>query len=457
MNVLLCNLPSFSPRKFCREIMGGFGLEVGDSLLYPPLPLAWQAAILEREGVNVTLIDGEAQDLDAIAILSRILRAQPRLVGVISSLVTLDTDLAFAKRIKETCPKALVYFTGPIVHLYAERILAHGACDFTIDSQNDDKPLELVRAIEAGTVPDLAGISWRDGHALHTNPPDPRVIDVATLPLPARHLLPNERYHIAGMRGPITTVQTGRGCPFACDLCAYEFSQGSHYRTRPIADVMAELEDIVHVHGVKNIVFRDITFTVNRKRVIELADAIIDARLGITFWAETTLNLVDNELLTKLACAGLDAMSFGVETGGTEQQAAHWKNKLPSLDRAKEVFDICRKLGIKTRGYFVVGAPGDTPESLHETRAWARILRPTTLQFLPYRELPADPDTYTLVDAATLSAIKKSYLSYYLTPANLVHQLAEPRLFANRIRRFLGLRASLSLRSRRVLMRALAR
>jgi radical SAM superfamily enzyme YgiQ (UPF0313 family) len=442
MNVLLLNLPSFGPRKYCREIMGGFGLEVGDSLLYPPLPLAWQAAIFERAGVLVNLVDGEALELDAPALFERVERAAPRLVGVISSVVTLDSDLAFVDQLKDRFPHVLVYLTGPVIHLYAERILTRSTCDFTIDSQNDDKPLELLRAIEAGGVADLTGISWRDGEAFHTNPPDPQVIDVATLPQPARHFLPNSRYHIAGMPGPITTVQTGRGCPFRCDLCAYEFSQGSHYRTRPIADVMAELDEIVNVHGIRHIVFRDITFTVNRARMLELADAIIAARLGITFWAETTLNLVDEELLMRLAWAGLDAMSFGVETGGADQQAAHWQKKLPSFEETKHVFDTCRKLGIKTRAYFVVGAPGDTPESLRKTREWARALRPTTLQFLPYRELPADPATYQVVDPHTLRAIKKSYLSYYLTPANLAHQLVEPRLFANRVRRFLGLRAS---------------
>ena len=134
------------------------------------------------------------------------------------------------------------------------------------------------------------------------------------------------------------------------------------------------------------------------------------------------------------------ASNIGVETGGTEQQAEHWAQKLLGFEQTREVFHTCRRLGIKTRGYFVVGVPGDTAESLKETIRWARALRPTTLQFLPYRELPAKLDEYTIVDEAVLRSIKRAYLAYYLTPANLLGQLLQPKLFTNRIKRFFSLR-----------------
>ena len=265
---------------------------------------------------------------------------------------------------------------------------------------------------------------------------------MSELPLPARHLLPNERYYISGMKGPMTTVQTGRGCPYRCDICAYAYSQGHVYRVRPIDHVTAEIEEIVNRHGVKNIVFRDITFTVKRERILELCRRLVESKLGVTWWAETTLNLVDEELLTAMKEAGLDALSLGVETGGSEQQEEHWAQKLLGFEETREVFHTCRRLGIKTRGYFVVGVPGDTEASLKETIRWARALRPTTLQFLPYRELPAKLEEYTVVDEAVLRSIKRAYLAYYLTPANLLGQLLQPRLFTNRIKRFFSLRRS---------------
>ena len=73
MKVLLLNLPSFSERRYCREIMGGFGLEVGNSLRYPPLPLAYTAAIMEREGIPVEMLDAEALELTAEEILRRVM------------------------------------------------------------------------------------------------------------------------------------------------------------------------------------------------------------------------------------------------------------------------------------------------------------------------------------------------------------------------------------------------
>jgi radical SAM superfamily enzyme YgiQ (UPF0313 family) len=438
--VLLLNLPSFSRRIYCREIMGGFGLEVGGSLRYPPLPLAYTAAILERARVPVDLLDGEALELKGEEILGRIERGRFSLVGVISSLITLKSDLAFIDRMKEKWPNLKTFLTGPVIHLYKDFALSHSRCDFTINTLNDDKPLELVRALEQGTVSDLKGISSRENGKVVHHPDEDRSIDMDDLPKPARHLLPNDRYFIAGMKGPMTTVQTARGCPLRCEICAYKHSQGHIYRTRSLDHVMEELSEITGHYGIRNVVFRDITFTVNKRRVLDLCQRMIDAKLNLTWWAETTLNLIDEELLKKMKEAGMDALSLGVESGGEWAQETYWKQKIFGLEKTRAIFDQCRSLGIKTRGYFVLGFPGETRKSFKETVRWARALRPTTLQFLPYRELPGEIDTYTHVDEAVLKRIKRAYLAYYLTPANLLRQFASPRLFLNRIKRFVSLR-----------------
>ncbi|MFH2000940.1 MAG: radical SAM protein [Planctomycetota bacterium] len=440
IKTLLLNLPSFSSRRYSREIMGGFGMEVGDSLRYPPLPLAYTAAIMEREALPVGLLDAEALEMSEERIVDHIRDNGYDLVGVISSLVTLNSDLGFIDRLKDGVVGTKTFLTGPVIHLYKDYVLTRSTCDFTINTLNDDKPVELVRALESGTVGELKGISLRTEAGVKHNPDDERMIAMEDLPLPARHLLPNDRYFIAGMKGPITTVQTARGCPYRCDICAYKFSQGYIYRMRPLDAIMAEIEEIVTRHKVKKIVFRDITFTVSRKRIMELCDRLIRANLGITWWAETTLNLVDDELLAHMKEAGMDALSLGVESGGEAQQQEHWAQKTFSLEKTKAIFDTCRRLGVKTRGYFVLGFPGETMESYKETIRWARALRPTTLQFLPYRELPAEIDTYTVVDPALLKRIKGAYLSYYLAPSNLVRQFLQPKLFLNRIKRFFSLR-----------------
>lgn len=451
IKTLLLNLPSFSPRKYCREIMGGFGLEVGDSLRYPPLPLAYTAAIMERESMPVDLLDAEALEMSESRIMTHIREQGYDLVGVISSLVTLKSDLGFIDRMKAATSEGKTktegeakelkaFLTGPIIHLYKDYVLTNSKCDFTINTLNDDKPVDLVRAMENDTLAELKGISMRTETGVVHNPDDDRMIPMEDLPLPARHLLPNDCYFIAGMNGPVTTVQTARGCPYRCEICAYKHSQGHVYRMRPLDAVMAEIREIVQRYHVKNIVFRDITFTVSRKRIMELCDRLIDANLDLTWWAETTLNLVDDELLARMKQAGMDALSLGVESGGEEQQKEHWEQKTFNLEKTKAIFDTCHRLGIKTRAYFVMGFPGETMASYRETIRWARALRPTTLQFLPYRVLPADIDAYTVVDPALLKRIKRAYLAYYLTPSNLARQFLQPRLFLNRIKRFFSLR-----------------
>ncbi len=437
--VLLLNLPSFSDRRLCREIMGGFGLEVGGSLLYPPLPLAFAAAILERESVPVDILDAEALDLDAGAIEGRVREGGFTLVGLISSLITLRSDVAFADRLKAAVPGLRVFLTGPVIHLYKDWILRHSSVDFTVNTLNDDKPLELVRALEGDGPRGLSGISFRSGQEVVHNPDDERSIDLRELPVPARHLLPNERYFIAGMDGPMTTVQTGRGCPFRCEICAYKHSQGHVWRARELDSVMEELEQVVRGLGIRNVVFRDITFTIDRKRILELCRRIVESGLRFTWWAETTPNLVDVELLARMQEAGMDALSLGVETGSERVLDLYWKRKTLGLPETRAVFDACRRLGIHTRGYFVLGHPEETPEDDRETLRWARALRPTTLQFLPYRELPPEIDDYEVVDPALMKRIRRAYLAYYLTPRNLLGQLAQPKLLLNRVKRFASL------------------
>jgi len=298
----------------------------------------------------------------------------------------------------------------------------------------------LIKAFESNSLSGVDGISYKHNGTIFHNPDSTISYDFDDHPLPARHLLPLDRYFISGMEGPITTVQTARGCPFGCPICPYIYSQGSRYKPRSIENVMSELHQILFEYKICNVVFRDITFTLDRKRILKLCQEMSRLLPGLTWWCETTADLVDEELLLAMKGAGLDAISIGVETGSSIFLDKYWQQKRMNLEKTREVFDLCRKHKINSRAYFVIGYPGETADQVHDTVKLARQLQPTSLQFLPFIELPGAIETYPDIDAPVMKQIRKAYLHYYLKPANILRQFRNPVILTRRVSRFFSLR-----------------
>jgi radical SAM superfamily enzyme YgiQ (UPF0313 family) len=323
----------------------------------------------------------------------------------------------------------------------------------------------MVDEIAAGRDPlAVDGLSVRRGDEITHNADRPLLKGdaLAALPTPARGLLPLSLYRIPTMEGPIQTVQSSRGCPINCTYCGYVVAQGIPWRGRTAIDVFDELREIVEEYGVTNVVFRDPLFAYDRDRVVELCGLLSESGLGVRWQCETAVKTLDDELLSLMGQAGCDSVSFGIESGNEHLQKKYSRGKIKSHEHAKVVVDACRRYGIATRGFFMIGFPEETTEMAKETMDLAVYLDPDTVQFTAVTPYP-DTKLYkesrgeqefdfskftgtTPVGVAqamsgdqVVAMIRKAYRRFYLRPSRVLNELRRPQLLLQRLRRYVSL------------------
>lgn len=467
MKIVLVNPPSPPEYRVSRGLMGGFGMAVNPELLYPPIELAHVAGLLIAEGFDVEIFDGDAVDADVDAAHAAITAAKPDFVCMDSSSTSLTQDLGLAGRVRETLGVP-VFMLGSQVTYTPDDLFANAALDGVVRGEPEYTVLEVAQCIQAAngaraTYTDVAGCTWVDADGgVHQEPERDKIKDLDALPLPARGLLDNARYHFPGLDGPVTTVKSSRGCPLNCSFCGYTLAQGLRFRFRSPEHVLAELVDLHRNHGIRHVVFRDPIFTTRKDRVMDICNGILREKLDIKWQCETAVKTLSPELLEKMAEAGCTHISLGVESGNMEIQKKHCGNKLANLDQAKEVFDVCRRVGIETRAFCMIGFPEETPAMADETLALVEWLDPDQVQFCAVTAYPGTPlykmlkgtrdfDYATMtghhasegnehMTAAEIEAkIRQAYRSFYRRPRRLLGELKHPKRFAGKLARYFKL------------------
>lgn len=469
MRVHLINPPPPPSGRVSRGLMGGFGMVVGEGLCYPPLDLMYVAAMLKRDGHEVLVTDAEAQVSTQQAVLDAVAAFAPDLIGFSTSSATIEQDLSLVTKVKLALPDVPVFITGSQGSKIPDMAMAGSTVDAVVRGEPELTVAAMAEAMATGGDPlGVDGLSVRRGDTISHNPDRPLLKGEAldALPFPERGLLPLDWYRIPTMEGPLQAVQSSRGCPINCTYCGYVVAQGIPWRGRSAVNVFDELREIVEAHGVTNVVFRDPLFAYDRERVVELCELLVDADLGLRWQCETAIKTLDDELLELMARAGCMSVSFGIESGNEALQKKYSRGKIKTHDHAKVVVDSCKKHGIGTRGFFMIGFPEETPEMAEETMNLAVLLDPDTVQFTAVTPYP-DTKLYkesmasrgesgdfdfskftgtTPVGVAQAMTgdqvsrlIRKAYRRFYMRPSRVLGELRRPQLLLQRLRRYVGL------------------
>ena len=187
---------------------------------------------------------------------------------------------------------------------------------------------------------------------------------------------------------PVAPVLSSRGCPYNCDYCAVNSIWKRKYRTRSIENIVDEIELLIKRYGVKEIHFEDDNLTLNRQRVIELCDEIKRRNLKFS-WAcpnGIRIDTLDEKLLKRMKESGCYSISFGIESGS--QKVLDDVHKRLDLKIVPGVVRTARKVGIETKGFFIVGFPTDTEETIRQTVEFAKSLPLDVAAFFVCMPLP---------------------------------------------------------------------
>jgi radical SAM superfamily enzyme YgiQ (UPF0313 family) len=349
--------------------------------LRPPIDLLYMGGTLEKAGVECRLRDYPAEELDWAAFESDFRQFLPDLLIMSITTPSLAKDMEACRIAKSIKPECLTIAKGAHFNLNDRGALeTYPQLDLVFRGEYEMAVGEVALATDLGTV---LGITWRNGTEIRQNEDRPLLLDLDLVPYPARHLARNELYFRPDTGAPQTSVVTSRGCPSKCIFCLAPKISGSRVRRRSPENILGELQECVERHGIRDFLFRSDLFTMDRKWVLDLCQLIVDARLDIRWSCNSRVDTLDDARLEAMKRAGCWLIAFGVESGSEELLKKMRKGA--SVDQARRAMDLCRKAGMKSSIYLLVGLPWETEETFRETSNLAVELNPDFLEiFYPY-------------------------------------------------------------------------
>ena len=388
----------------------------GDMTPNAPMGPGYIAAVLEQHGYDVRILDALIEGWDQETritpekILVGLTPAQirdviagfaPDVVGV-SSMFTSQRANAheIAEAAKDVDPSIVVIFGGAHPTAAPEMVLADPKVDYAVLAEGENTIVPMLQIIErGGDLNALDGVAFRSsGGAIVVKTKTDTVADIDTLPFPARHLMPMEKYFAAGVRhggyarrSRGTAVITSRGCPYLCNFCTAFKVFTRVPRVRSVANIMAEIDELVLNYGVNEIFFEDDQFIAKVKHTEELLDAIIarqydliwDTPNGISAW------LLSERLIAKMAQAGCYRVNLAIESGN-QYVLDNIIHKPVRIDKIPETARLIRKYGMELGTFLVVGNVGaeavETEEQIRDSFRFARKLKvwPHASYLTPY-------------------------------------------------------------------------
>ncbi len=351
----------------------------------PPLGLAYLAGVLRAQGRPAEILDAYALGWSWRRFRDELARRRPDVLGL--SAMTPVADVA-ARAARVARPYAgRIVLGGPHPTALEHGVLA--ACpelDHAVAGEGEPvigPYLDWLAAGEPGPPP--PGVIAR-GHPLV---PAAAPADLDGMPWPARELLPRHRYrYLMATRPGFATMITSRGCPFRCSFCDKSVS-GSGWRARSARSVVDELEHLVRALGVGFVNLYDDNFTLHRRRVAAICEAILARGLDVQWKCEARVDGVSAELLALMRRAGCRVVAYGVESADPGTLALLRKDV--TLEKVRRAFALTREAGLRSMAYIILGAPGEDAEAVRATLRFVREIGADYVQFSTLTAFPGTP------------------------------------------------------------------
>lgn len=400
VDVLLVNPPTPDGGIWIRS-QHRVGRRSRENMVWPQVSLAQMAALLHPT-YSVRVIDANAERMSWATFEAQLRQLRPRYYVTQLTAPTLQNDL-YGTFLAKAVGATTMAFGTHLTPMPGETLRPYPSLDFGLRGEPDLTLRDLIDHLEGnqlsrpaniqtlftrhdatyrpgplGTLADgrpdfstVKGLVWRRGSDVVVNPDRPFIADLDDLPVPMYELLPLETYLMPLIKGPFCFIVTSRGCPAGCTYCIKHVTYGPSMRLRSPARLLEEIQALGRL-GVHNIHMYADLFTVNRDQVVGLCKGIIDAGLKVRWTCNSRVDFVDQEMLQLMAKAGCYYIAWGLESGNKEILAHARKGVAP--DRARLSLQWARDAGIKNWGYFIIGLPGETEETIQQTIAFSKSL-----------------------------------------------------------------------------------
>jgi anaerobic magnesium-protoporphyrin IX monomethyl ester cyclase len=377
----------------------------------PSYALVCLAAVAEREGMDVRIIDAAAENLSIEQTVAEIREYKPDIAGISSTTAGIFASGKLAACLKELDEGIITIIGGcHVTSLPEETLVEFNSFDIAVIGEGELTFTEILRTIdETGAIPTtLLGTAHRLNGPFSLNARRPFINDMDVLPLPAWRLLrgfPDSFLPSPARmnRFPCASVVLARGCPNRCQFCDRSVFGNTVRSYRP-AYAINIFKDLASNFGVKEILIEDDTFSISHLWVKEFCERLMSEKIDITWSCLGRADRVTTNMLKLMRKAGCWHISYGIESG--DQRILDAMKKGEDLSRIEQAVYWSREAGLKTKGFFMVGFPGETIESLKRTK---ELILKLPLDDISVMQLTPFPGTALYKNAAEYGVFKKDW------------------------------------------------
>lgn len=430
VDILLVNPPTEDGGIWIRS-QHRVGRRSRENMIWPQVSLAQMAAILEPEYV-VEVIDANALRMSWQEFEALLEEKRPKYYLTQVTAPSLRNDMFGVFLAKALGAKTIAFGTH-VTPMTLETMEPFPALDFILRGEPEMTLRELLDRLEGKSASDprivkmlsetsipqtrrrgkeehtdtfpveepdvpyasILGLAWRNQDEIVINPDRPFIPDLNDLPIPKHEVLPLDKQRMPMIKGPFTFIVTSRGCPAGCKYCIKHVTYQNSVRVRSAENIVEELEYLGRL-GITNIHMYADLFTVNRDHVIDLCKLIIERGIKIKWTCNSRVDYVDEEMLTLMGQAGCWLISWGIESAN--EVVLKKVRKGYKKEQAFKALKWAKAAGIKNWGYFIIGLPGETKESIRETIDYAKELPVDIALFHIAAPYPGTPFYYDVVE-----------------------------------------------------------
>jgi radical SAM superfamily enzyme YgiQ (UPF0313 family) len=348
-----------------------FAKEINEVITYPPISLAYLGAFLIKYGFECEILDANLLKLSNETVVEKVKVSPPDIIGLTINIANAKESIDLAKKIKAEL-KIPIIAGGPFASSSYIYILKTGVIDVVIRNEGELTFLDLINNFS--NFSKVQGISFLNYGKIISTPNRPLIKDLDKLPFPAYNLLPDLKfYHGRARRKPLGSILTSRGCPFQCIYCDKSVF-GTSFRKRSPKNIIKEIDFLINNYGVKQIDILDDNFTLDTQRAEKILDMIIKKKYDLIFSFDNGLraDALTPSLIKKMAKAGVYKVGIGIESG--DENILKVIKKSLDLKKVETAVRLFKKEGILVSGFFMIGLPYETPQTMQKTIDLAKRL-----------------------------------------------------------------------------------
>ena len=421
VDILLVNPPT-PDRGLWIRTQHRVGRRTRENMVWPQVSLAQMAALLHPT-YKVKIIDANAERMSWEAFTKLLDKYQPQYYFTQLTAPTLENDMYGVFLAKARGAKTIAFGTH-ITPIPTETLRPYPALDFgfigepdltlrdlldNLEDRVNERPENIVNLFnkhdptyEPGRAADgtldmrkIKGLAWREKGEIILNMPRPFVADLDDMPIPMHELLPLDKYRMPMMKGPFTFIVPSRGCTAGCTYCIKHVSYQYSVRLRSPKLIMEELWKLKNLGLNYTHMYADL-FTVSRDQVMELCQRMIDEKIDIHWMSNSRVDYVDEEMLQMMAKAGNFMIAWGLESANEQILKDARKGADPA--KARRALTWAKQAGIMNWGYFIIGLPGETEQTIRQTIDYAKALPLDIALFHVAAPYPGTPFFFKVVE-----------------------------------------------------------